>query len=158
MAIGVDNYISEQRHARGFQRLLHEASVEYFDCNVLHTRTVSCEMCIDTWVAWAHQNNSHATRVGGDDCRVLSRCRLETKRSQKLNRRRQIGNGNNNMIDATGDCVECATKCIGCLAWRWFGANFGNFNAMCFGEQNAKQLFCEIWINLLVDCPLPAQI
>ena len=29
---------------------------------------------------------------------------------------------------------------------------------MSFGKQDSKQLLCEIWINLLVDCPLSAQI
>ena len=62
------------------------------------------------------------------------------------------------MVNSTGDSVECAAKCIGCFAWRWLGANFGDFNAMRFDKQNSKQLLCEVWINLLVDCPLSAQI
>jgi len=67
-----------------------------------------------------------------------------------------IGNGNNNMVDATRNGIESGSTVHLCVfEWSSLIASVSNFDAVRFSEQCAKNLFCKVGIDIFVNSPLP---
>ena len=75
---------------------------------------------------------------------------------ERLDRSREIVDGDDDVVDARRDRVEAGAQAVRCgaLVGRRVGSLAGDLDAMRLGEQHAEQLLGEVGVDAGVDRPL----
>ncbi len=157
VASRVDDDVGEHRYPRRGERVFHEVRVQHLDRHVLDARAVFGEVAFHgRVVAWSDEHDGHAAGIGGHDVGVFGRAHGKAERRGERTRGGEVGDGDDDVIDAHGDGVERARERVGDLR-RWRRRMVvGDFDAMGLGEDRAKDLLGEVGIDSGVDGELAA--
>jgi hypothetical protein len=113
MAFGVNDYVSKQWHARSIKRVSSKASIQNFNGDVLHARTVFGQALMNCWVVVsAHKNNSDATCFCGNNGGIVSDSGGKTHSIKKLSCSNEVSHCHNDMVNTTRNSVKFCALCV----------------------------------------------
>jgi hypothetical protein len=68
----VNDDIRKKWNSRRLQCITSERGIQHFNCDVLHARSVLCQMLGNRWIiSWTNEYHGNAACLGGDDVLVV---------------------------------------------------------------------------------------
>ena len=113
VAFGVNDNIGKQWHARSIEGVARKPSIQNFNGDVLHARTVFGEALMHCRVVVSsNKYDGDATCFSTDYRCIVGDGGGETHSIKKLSCSREVGYCNNNMVNTTCNSVKLCALCI----------------------------------------------